>query len=314
MTHVIFGTGPLGLSVMRALLLRGESVRMVNTSGRAAVPDTVDVVRADAYSVDDATAACAGARVVYQCAMPPYTEWVARFPPLQATILAAAERRQATLAIGDNLYLYGPVSGPIHDALPAAATTRKGRLRAEMSQAALAAHAAGRLPVVIARGSDFFGPGVLNAAIGERAIVPALAGRSAQVLGRVDIAHTFTFIDDFGEALVRLAAEPSSHGQAWHVPNDRPTITQRELLEQVFAAAGHPAKIANLRLWAMKFVAPFSPLLRESLEMMYAFESPYVVDSTRYERAFGHRATPIADAVRATVAWYRSRATAAPRA
>ena len=35
--HLIFGTGPLGISVMRELVRRGEKVVMVNRSGQAPV-------------------------------------------------------------------------------------------------------------------------------------------------------------------------------------------------------------------------------------------------------------------------------------
>ena len=40
--------------------------------------------------------------------------------------------------------------------------------------------------------------------------------------------------------------------------------------------------------------------------MMYEFEEPFVVDSSKFERAFGVKATPMADAIKATVAWYRA--------
>ena len=46
--HVIFGTGAIGLATLDALLRRGESVRMVNRSGIARVPDDVEVVAGDA--------------------------------------------------------------------------------------------------------------------------------------------------------------------------------------------------------------------------------------------------------------------------
>ncbi len=96
--------------------------------------------------------------------------------------------RGARLVIGDNLYMYGDVSGqPLTEDLPNAATTRKGRLRAEMAEAALAAHQAGKVKVAIGRGSDFFGPGVLNSGMGERAIRPALQGKSASLMGNIDM-------------------------------------------------------------------------------------------------------------------------------
>ena len=37
--HVVFGTGAIGLATLEALRRRGESVRMVNRSGSARVPE-----------------------------------------------------------------------------------------------------------------------------------------------------------------------------------------------------------------------------------------------------------------------------------
>jgi uncharacterized protein YbjT (DUF2867 family) len=42
--HVVFGTGPVGMSVMDALVQRGKRVRMANRSGRASVPEGVEVL------------------------------------------------------------------------------------------------------------------------------------------------------------------------------------------------------------------------------------------------------------------------------
>ena len=44
-------------------------------------------------------------------------------------------------------------------------------------------------------------------------------------------------------------------------------------------------------------------------ENAYIFYEPYLVDHTRYAAAFGDHATPLADAVRETVRWYRAQAT-----
>ena len=50
--HVIFGTGPLGQSVMRELLTRPDvRIRMVNRTGKAeGVPSSVEIVANDACS------------------------------------------------------------------------------------------------------------------------------------------------------------------------------------------------------------------------------------------------------------------------
>ena len=202
--HIIFGTGPLGMAVMHELVHQGKKVRMVNRRGQADVPAGVEVVKGNAYSIESVQTLTGGAQVVYQCAQPGYTEWPQKFPALQASILEGTARSGARLVIGENLYMYGEVSGPIHEGLPYAAKTRKGRTRAQMAEAALSAHQAGKLPVVIGRGSDFFGPGVLDSSLGERAIMPALQGKTAQLFGKLDIPHTYTFIEDFGKGLVML--------------------------------------------------------------------------------------------------------------
>ena len=45
--HVVLGTGPLGLAVARYLVARGDRVLVVNRSGRAELPGSVEVLAAD---------------------------------------------------------------------------------------------------------------------------------------------------------------------------------------------------------------------------------------------------------------------------
>ncbi len=303
--HVIFGTGPLGMAVMRTLVAKGETVRMVNRSGEANAPPNVSLVAADAYNPDSAREACQGATVIYQCAAPPYHEWLEKFPPLQANILEAAAHVGAKLVIGDNLYMYGDVSGrPLTEDLPYAATTRKGRMRAEMAEAALAAHTAGKVKVAVGRGSDFFGPGVLNSAMGERALLPALQGKAASLVGNIDLPHTYTFINDFGRALVTLGERAEALGQAWHVPNGE-TLTTRQFMALVFEAIGQPPRMRGMSRLMMRIGGLFIPEARETVEMMYQFEKPFVVESSKFERTFGEQATPLPEAIRQTITWYR---------
>jgi nucleoside-diphosphate-sugar epimerase len=79
--HVVFGTGAIGLATLDALLRRSETVRMVNRSGSARVPDEVEVVGGDAADPQFTIEVTCGARVVYQTLNPPYERWVEEFPP-----------------------------------------------------------------------------------------------------------------------------------------------------------------------------------------------------------------------------------------
>lgn len=304
--HVIFGTGPLGIAVMDILVSKGNAVRMVNTRGHADVPHEVEVVKGDAYSAESVRDVTRGAAVVYQCAQPPYQEWIHKFAALQAALLEGVAANGAKLVIAENLYMYGEVNGEINEELPYKAETRKGRTRAEMAETALAAHLAGKVQIVIGRGSDFFGPRVLDSALGERAIYPALAGKTAQLVGRLDVPHTYTFIEDFGKALVTLGEHDAALGQVWHVPNDMPAITQREIMTLFFEEIGRPPKMSGMGKLMMMVGGLFVPEARETVEMMYEFEKPFVVDSSKFERVFQLKATPVGEAVRRTIAWYRA--------
>ncbi len=263
--QVIFGTGPLGMSVMRALTEQGFKVKMVNRSGKApqGLPASVEIVGGDAYNPDFARSVCAGASVVYQCSQPRYWEWPEKFPPLQASILEGAASAGAKLIAGENLYMYGEVNGPIHEDLPYAAQTRKGKVRGEMAHTLLEAHQTGRIRVAMGRGSDFYGPGVLDSALGNRAILPALQGKAASLGGKLDLPHTYTYINDFGKALALLSQREEALGQAWHVPNP-PTLSQRELMTLFFNEIGKPPKMSHVSKRMMSMAGLFIPGARRN--------------------------------------------------
>ena len=182
--HVVFGTGPVGLAVMDELVSKGKRVRMVNRSGRASVPEGVEVVGGDATDKAFAREVSEGASVVYFALNPPYDKWAELFPGLQAGVLEGAASAGAKLVAMENLYMYGPTDGrPLTEDLPYAPNTRKGTVRARMSEELMEAHQSGRVRVAIGRASDFFGPRVTASAAGEQVFGRAVEGKSAQVAG-----------------------------------------------------------------------------------------------------------------------------------
>jgi len=303
--HVVLGAGPLGMATAEALLARGHRVVMVNRSGKASAPAGVAVRQADLYSIESVRSAVAGAVAVYQCAQPAYTEWTTKFEPLQTAIIEGVAASRAKLIVGENLYMYGEVAGPIHEDLPYAAHTRKGVVRARMAEQVSEAHRSGKLRTAAARGSDFFGPGVLGSSLGERVFVPALQGKAAQAVGRLDLPHSYTYIGDFGAALAILGERDEALGRHWHVPT-APARTQGELFALIFAELGRPVKVSSMGRLMLSLGGLFIPEARETVEMLYEYERPFVVDSSRFEQAFGLKATPIEEALRRTVAWYQA--------
>jgi nucleoside-diphosphate-sugar epimerase len=307
--QVVFGTGAIGRAIMQELVRRGESVRMVNRSGRMdEVPAGVEVKAADLYDQAQVKEVTRGAKVVYQASQPAYHQWTEKFPSLQTSIINGLTGGDAKLVLVENLYMYGAVSGQaLAEDLPHNAHTKKGKTRSEMSKAAFEAHRAGKLRITAGRGSDFFGPwGLPTAAMGERTFYPMLHGKAANLVGDVDAPHTHTYIPDFGKALVILGERTEADGQAWHVPNDLPRVTQREMLTMIAEEMGVPPKFSAMGKTMMWIGGLFISEAKEMVEMMYEFEQPFVVDSSRFETTFGMQATPMKEAIKETVAWYKT--------
>jgi nucleoside-diphosphate-sugar epimerase len=307
--HVIFGTGANGLATLEALRRRGERVRMVNRSGSAPVPEDVEVAGGDARDPAFTTAVSRGAPVLYQTLNPGYDRWQVEFPALQAGVLAAAEAAGARLVSLENVYMYGRPDGqPLTETHPYRPNTRKGQVRAQMARDLVAAHQAGRVEVVIGRASDYFGPGGgVQSPLGDRVFRPALAGRTATVLGDPDQPHTYTFIPDIGEGLAVLGEHPDTAGEVWHLPNDPGTRTTRQLVEIVYRQAGQSTtKVRGTPTLVLRALGLVNPLVRELVEMQYEFRQPFIVDSSKIGTKLGLHATPVEQALEQTLSSYRT--------
>jgi nucleoside-diphosphate-sugar epimerase len=277
----------------------GTRVRVVSRSGHAV--EGAEALACDLSDPSQAARACAGAATVTFAAAPAYTRWTQDFPALQEAAIRGAAAAGAVLVSAENLYGYGR-TGVLREDDPLAETTRKGRVRAEMTERLLAAHAAGEVRATMVRASDLFGPGMAVSALGERVWPPLIAGKTVGWIGDPDAPHTFTYLADFARALVRAGAEPAAWGRAWHAPSpsDR---TPREIVSHAARLMGRPKPtIRPMPRFALKGLALVSPVLREVAEMAYQFEAPFHMDASAWPAAFGDAPTPWDDALRATLA------------
>ncbi len=312
--HVILGTGQLGLAIMDELVAAGKPVKLVNRSGRINEPLPAGVIleTADAAHPDDVARVTAGADVVFFCVQPAYHQWPEKFPPLASSIIEGVSRSGARLVFGDNLYMYGPTAGqPLHEGLPYAAKTRKGKARAQVANLLLAAHEAGKLHVTIGRASDFYGPRVTSSMAGAMLFEAALAGKTVNLTGDLNLPHTITYIRDFARALVTLSEHEMAYGRTWHVPSAE-TLSQSQFIRLVEAEIDRPIKVRTAGTWVLRLVGLFNPAAGEVVEMMYEFNEPFVVDHSQYAAVFGTHVTPHQQAIRETVAWYQQQGEQVP--
>lgn len=309
--HVVLGaSGGLGSAVVRELVKQDKQVRAVSRSVMKDVNfgNQVEVVLGDITNPSQMSKICQGASVIYHCTNAPYPEWVKALPPMMTGVISGAESSGAKVVYGDNVYMYGQVSELIKPDLPYLAIGHKGVVRANIAHELMQAHHLGRIQSTIGRSSDFFGPRVLNSMMGEVVFQALIEGKPLNLIGKLDIPHTYTFIEDFARGLVTLGDREEALGQIWHIPSAE-TITTRQFLNIIFDEAQQTNKVRTVSPFMLNLLGLFSPMLRELKEISYEFDRPFVIDHRKYEVAFGSHTTPHREAIHKTISWFRDKNT-----
>ena len=101
-----------------------------------------------------------------------------------------------------------------------------------------------------------------------------------------------------------LSERDEALGHVWHVPNAE-TLTTRQFLEIAFEQAEAEPRIGTMPKIMVRVAGLFARDIREVLEMIYEFEEPFVVDSSKFTSQFGIEGTPIREALTETIRWFR---------
>ncbi|MGB3735390.1 MAG: NAD-dependent epimerase/dehydratase family protein [Ilumatobacter sp.] len=305
--HVVIGAGAVGSGTALRLAAAGHDVRVVTRSGSGPDHERIERVAADASDARRITELAAGAHSIFNCANPTYSTWATAWPPVQAALIAAAERSGARLITMGNLYVYGADTSPMAATDPLDPPSKKGAIRVAMWGDAIEAHQAGRIRTTEVRASDFFGPGIgQQGHLGDRFVPRLLAAKTASIIGRPDQTHSWSYIGDVCDTLAVLGNDDRSLGRAWHVAT-APPATVTEMANAICDAAGvDRQKVRQIPGIALRLAGLFSADLRELGEIQYQHVRPFVMDSAETTEVFGLGATPLDEQITATIASYRA--------
>jgi nucleoside-diphosphate-sugar epimerase len=233
--------------------------------------------------------------------------WADLWPRIMANTIEACKRAGARLLFFDNVYMYGRVSGSMTEETPFNPCSRKGEIRARIASTLLDEIRSGALTAMIARAPDFYGPATPAGA--NAFVLDAWAKRQkASWLVNDAVPHSLIYTPDAARAVLTLAKTDSAWNQTWHLPTAPDPPTGREFIMLAAHAMSRTPEYRILRRPVIRAVGWFNPSVRELYEMLYQYEFPYVFDSAKYARTFGSSATPYADGIAATAAWYRAQA------
>jgi nucleoside-diphosphate-sugar epimerase len=133
-----------------------------------------------------------------------------------------------------------------------------------------------------------------------------LAGKPVEYLGDLDQPHTYSYAPDVADALVTIGTTERADvfGKVWHAPA-LPAETTRVWIERFARAAGVEPRARRLAPLLLRVFGLFLPEAGELPEMIYQWQSPFVLDDRRFRAAFGATPTPAATVVADTLAWAR---------
>jgi nucleoside-diphosphate-sugar epimerase len=273
-------------------------------------PKTIDGTQSMAADLSDAAqtrAAVEGAETACLLVGLPYdlSVWRELWPRIMRNAVDACKNSGTKLLFFDNVYMYGRVDGPMTEATPYRPSSKKGEIRAGIATMLMDETRAGNLQAMIARAADFYGPQTKNGVPNVLVLEPYARGGTASWLVNAGVPHSLTFTPDAARAVAMLIERDSAWNQVWHLPTTPEPPTGKAFIEMAAAAFGIAPKYRVLGKPMLRLVGLFNPAVRESLEMLYQSEYPYIFDSSKFAAEFGFSGTPYADGIRIAAKSYQ---------
>jgi len=305
--HTILGAGgTIATELTKVLIANNQTVQLVSRNPKPLIGTTIKA--ADLSNSSQTSEAVKGSSIVYLCPGLTYDlkVWAKMWPAIMKNTIDACKEHKAKLIFFDNIYCLGKVNGPMKEESPFNPSGKKGEIRASIATQLLNEIKAGNITAMIARAADFYGPGCKTSAFNLLVTDNFAKGKKAQWMVNTDLKHSLTYTPDCGRALWLLSQRNDAYNQIWHLPTAHPAHIGKELIGLAAKEFGIPPKYTILSKGYIRFGGLFNRLVNELYEMLYQNDSEYIFDSTKFENAFGMKATSYEDGIKQTVLSYKS--------
>lgn len=285
MKHIVLGaTGSVGSLLVRCLASSGEQVIAVSRSLEEVRQHNVIYKKLDVLDTEHLAKTITPDSIVYYVVNSDFHRWEELSGKLDSAITACSNKNIKFVYL-DNVYCYGRRSHKLTEDTASDATTKKGKLRANLCSRIWEAHDAGILSATIARSSDFYGVGVVNATLGKMVVDGLLAKGLASVPMNVQVPHCFNYIEDLVANLVTLAKSEIAWGDTWHLPCDHPISIQA--WGQLFLKAAGKSGAINRMPGIVETLLGFAfPAIREYRELRYEYDNLVVFVDKKFRSNF----------------------------
>ncbi len=310
----LFGAaGAVGKSIADALRARGLEYRVVGRN-RGELEKSfggdplAEIVTWNPDDPGSVRAASSGVGTLVYLVGVPYDRFELHPVLMQKTLDGAIAEGVERLVLVGTVYPYGmPMTTPVTETHPRKPQTYKGQMRKAQEEVLLKAHAEGKIQGTILRLPDFYGRGVDKSFL-HSLFEAAAKGGTATMVGPIDTPHQFVYVPDVGPMVLDLAMKSEAYGRWWNFAGSG-VMTQREIIDEVFAMAGRKPKTLVAGKTMLRLMGLFQPIMRELVEMNYLLTNPVLLDDSALVGLLGsvHR-TSYAEGLRLTLEGYRNAA------
>lgn len=306
MLTILGAGGVIGDVLAKELAVTKKAVRVVARNPKKTT-EGQETFSADITNRDQTIRAVAGSEIVFLLIGLKYdlNVWKEMWPPIMSNTIEACKRAKARLIFFDNVYMYGKVNGIMTEETPFNPTSKKGELRAKIAATLLNEMKAGNITAAIARAADFYGPDGRNSVLNILVFDKLAKSQKASWLVNDSAKHSYTFVPDAGKSLAMMIDNEQTWNQTWHLPTASNPLVGSQCIQMIADQLGVKPKYRVLSKPMVKLAGFFDSNIRELYEMLYQYESDYVFDSTKFEKAFHFKTTPYADGIRITAEAYR---------
>ncbi|QEC68355.1 NAD-dependent epimerase/dehydratase family protein [Panacibacter ginsenosidivorans] len=303
--HTILGAGgAVSSQLVPVLKANNESIRLVSRNPKPI--EGAEIFAADITNYTQTLNAVKGSSVVYLLAGLQYDVrvWKVSWPKIMTNVINACKAAGSKLIFFDNVYMYGKVDGVMTEETPFNPCSKKGEIRAAIATQLLDEMRMGNIKALIARAADFYGPVGFKTSVPNMLVFENLKNsKKAQWLANAKVPHSFTYVPDAAKALYMLANDDTAFGQTWHVPTAGHPLTGEEFIKQAAEYMKVFNNYSTLPVWMMQLAGIFNRPIKESVEMIYQSQFPYIFNSTKFDKAFNFEPTSYQDGIRETAIW-----------
>lgn len=291
---ILGGGGVIANELAKNLKTYTSNIRIVSRTNNTALSPSI-YHKADLLVVNEVDKAIEGSEVVYLTAGLKYSAkiWEEQWPIVMKNTLDACRKHNAKLVFFDNVYPYGKVKGWMTEDHSYAPCSVKGEIRANIANMLMDAVESGQIQALIARAADFYGPNAKTSFANALIFDKLSKNQKPSWMISDEYIHSFTFTPDAGKATAILGNSPEAYDQIWHLPTDKKVLNGKEFIAMAAETFGAEEDNYNvLKKWMLAMAGIFNGVVKENMEMLYQFDSDYLFDSSKFEKAYEMQATP----------------------